>query len=106
MQTKKTQEFFFLLCLSPTSGAHVIFSSNLYSIHFFSFTFFSYKQVDNKGNHLMLTEDSAINVPAIAAASVIKRYTAQASDEISFEVRKITCVHVCVGLYHPSCVKY
>lgn len=34
----------------------------------------------------MLTEDSAINVPAVAAAHVIKRYTAQASDEISFEV--------------------
>ncbi|XP_028406295.1 rho GTPase-activating protein 32-like [Dendronephthya gigantea] len=49
-------------------------------------------EVDNKGNHLMLTEDSAINVPAIAAASVIKRYTAQASDEISFEVGDIVSV--------------
>ncbi|XP_046852157.1 rho GTPase-activating protein 32-like isoform X2 [Xenia sp. Carnegie-2017] len=49
-------------------------------------------EVDNKGNHLMLTEDSAINVPAVAAAHVIKRYTAQASDEISFEVGDIVSV--------------
>jgi hypothetical protein len=41
----------------------------------------------------MLTEDSAINVPAVAAAHVIKRYTAQASDEISFEVRKHTTIY-------------
>jgi Rho GTPase-activating protein 33 len=37
----------------------------------------------------MLTEDSAINVPAVAAAHVVKRYTAQASDEISFEVNEM-----------------
>lgn len=34
----------------------------------------------------MEADDSAINVPAIAAAHVIKRYVAQASDEISLEV--------------------
>lgn len=43
-------------------------------------------QVDNKGNHLLVHEESSINVPAIAAAHVIKRYIAQASDELSFEV--------------------
>lgn len=46
----------------------------------------------------MLTEDSAINVPAVAAAHVIKRYTAQASDEISFEVRLVAlyqCFSTC-----------
>lgn len=42
--------------------------------------------MDNKGNHLLVHEESSINVPAIAAAHVIKRYTAQASDELSFEV--------------------
>lgn len=41
----------------------------------------------------MLTEDSAINVPAVAAAHVIKRYTAQASDEISFEVKYATYMY-------------
>lgn len=45
-----------------------------------------FHQVDNKGNHLLVHEESSINVPAIAAAHVIKRYTAQASDELSFEV--------------------
>ena len=34
----------------------------------------------------MEADDSAINVPAIAAAHVIKRYVAQAPDEISLEV--------------------
>ena len=47
----------------------------------------------------MLTEDSAINVPAVGAAHVIKRYTAQASDEISFEVRKIVHTIVYLTLY-------
>lgn len=44
------------------------------------------RQVDNKGNHLLVHEESSINVPAIAAAHVIKRYIAQAGDELSFEV--------------------
>lgn len=43
-------------------------------------------QIDNKGNHLLVHEESSINVPAIAAAHVIKRYIAQAADELSFEV--------------------
>ena len=34
----------------------------------------------------MEADDSAINVPAIAAAHVIKRYIAQAPDEITLEV--------------------
>lgn len=45
-----------------------------------------FPKVDNKGNHLLVHEESSINVPAIAAAHVIKRYIAQASDELSFEV--------------------
>lgn len=43
-------------------------------------------QVDNKGNHLLVSEEASINVPAIAAAHVTKRYTAQATDELTFEV--------------------
>lgn len=49
-------------------------------------------QVDNKGNHLLVHEESSINVPAIAAAHVIKRYIAQASDELSFEVNIKTVI--------------
>lgn len=43
-------------------------------------------QIDNKGNHLLVSEEASINVPAIAAAHVTKRYTAQATDELTFEV--------------------
>ena len=43
-------------------------------------------QIDNRGNHLVAVDDSGINTPAIAAAHVVKRYTAQAADEISLEV--------------------
>lgn len=50
-------------------------------------------QIDNKGNHLLVHEESSINVPAIAAAHVIKRYNAQASDELSFEVIKSYVIH-------------
>jgi len=42
--------------------------------------------MDNRGNHLVAPADSAINVPAIAAAQVIKRYAPQAPDELSLEV--------------------
>ncbi|ELT99638.1 hypothetical protein CAPTEDRAFT_138243 [Capitella teleta] len=49
----------------------------------------SWLEMDNRGNHLMVTDDSAINTPAIAAAHVTKRYTARAPDEISFEVGDI-----------------
>ena len=45
-----------------------------------------FSQLDNHGNHMLLTDESPINVPGIAAAHVIKRYTAQAADEISLEV--------------------
>uniref|UniRef100_T1IL19 Rho-GAP domain-containing protein n=1 Tax=Strigamia maritima TaxID=126957 RepID=T1IL19_STRMM len=43
-------------------------------------------ELDNRGNRLIVTDESAINTPAVAAAYVVKRYQAQASDEISFEV--------------------
>ncbi|XP_065055812.1 GTPase-activating protein CdGAPr-like isoform X2 [Rhopilema esculentum] len=51
-------------------------------------------ELDNHGNHLVVMEadDSAINVPAIAAAHVIKRYVAQAPDEISLEVGEFVSV--------------
>ncbi|KAJ7996939.1 hypothetical protein DPEC_G00223710 [Dallia pectoralis] len=52
----------------------------------------TWMEVDNKGNHLLVHEESSINVPAIAAAHVVKRYTAQAADELSFEVGDIVSV--------------
>jgi len=45
-------------------------------------------QIDNRGNRLLAVDDSGINTPAIAAAHAVKRYTAQAADEISLEVGK------------------
>ncbi|XP_063058317.1 rho GTPase-activating protein 32 [Engraulis encrasicolus] len=52
----------------------------------------TWMELDNKGNHLLVHEESSINVPAIAAAHVIKRYNAQANDELSFEVGDIVSV--------------
>ena len=45
-------------------------------------------QMDNRGNRLMVADDSDINTPAVAAAHVIRRYASQAIDELSFEVNK------------------
>ena len=47
-------------------------------------------ELDNRGHRLIVTDDCAINTPAVAAAYAIKRYAKQANDEISFEVGKIT----------------
>ncbi|XP_028320304.1 rho GTPase-activating protein 32 isoform X2 [Gouania willdenowi] len=52
----------------------------------------TWMEIDNKGNHLLVTEESSINVPAIAAAHVTKRYIAQATDELTFEVGDIVSV--------------
>ncbi|KAL0973246.1 hypothetical protein UPYG_G00200970 [Umbra pygmaea] len=52
----------------------------------------TWMEIDNKGNHLLVTEESSINVPAIAAAHVTKRYIAQAADELTFEVGDIVSV--------------
>lgn len=38
---------------------------------------------------MLVAEESSINVPAIAAAHVIKRYIAQATDELTFEVTRL-----------------
>ncbi|XP_040573239.2 uncharacterized protein [Lepeophtheirus salmonis] len=42
--------------------------------------------LDNRGHRLLVSEDCAINTPAVAAAYAVTRYAKQASDEISFEV--------------------
>jgi len=43
--------------------------------------------MDNRGNRLIVSDnDSAINLPAVGAAHAVKRYSAQAQDELSFEV--------------------
>ncbi|XP_077116337.1 rho GTPase-activating protein 33 isoform X2 [Ranitomeya variabilis] len=52
----------------------------------------NWMEIDNHGNRLLINEEASINVPAIAAAHVIKRYTAQAPDELSFEVGDIVSV--------------
>ncbi|KAL2084476.1 hypothetical protein ACEWY4_019994 [Coilia grayii] len=52
----------------------------------------TWMEIDNHGNRFLLKEEASLNVPAIAAAHVIKRYTAQASDEISIEVGDILSV--------------
>ncbi|XP_044291199.1 LOW QUALITY PROTEIN: rho GTPase-activating protein 33 [Varanus komodoensis] len=52
----------------------------------------TWMEIDNHGNRLLVNEEASINVPAIAAAHVVKRYIAQASDELSFEVGDIISV--------------
>ncbi|XP_060799788.1 rho GTPase-activating protein 32 isoform X3 [Neoarius graeffei] len=52
----------------------------------------TWMEIDNKGNRLLVHDESSINVPAVAAAHVIKRYIAQAADELSFEVGDIVSV--------------
>ena len=52
-------------------------------------TVLNWLELDNRGNRLIVTDDSTdINTPAVAAAYATKRYAKQASDEISFEVGK------------------
>ena len=71
--------------ISLVSGCQCSYDMEVLSLYVY--------QVDNKGNHLLVHEESSINVPAIAAAHVIKRYIAQASDELSFEV-----THICIKI--------
>ncbi|XP_027690899.1 rho GTPase-activating protein 32 isoform X5 [Vombatus ursinus] len=52
----------------------------------------TWMEIDNKGNHLLVHEESSINTPAVGAAHVIKRYTARAPDELSLEVGDIVSV--------------
>lgn len=56
--------------------------------------------MDNRGNRLLAIDDSGINTPAIAAAHSVKRYTAQAVDEISLEVNLlfVHCIKVILQL--------
>jgi hypothetical protein len=44
-------------------------------------------ELDNRGHRLIVSEDGAINRPAVAAAYAVKEYAKQAPDEISFKVR-------------------
>ncbi|XP_071176710.1 uncharacterized protein [Mytilus edulis] len=55
-------------------------------------TILNWFELDNRGNRLLAIDDSGINTPAIAAAHSVKRYTAQAVDEISLEVGDIVSV--------------
>ena len=54
-----------------------------------------------------MSEEASINVPAIAAAHVTKRYMAQATDELTFEVTAVTQVDCLLDflplqILHPS----
>ncbi len=40
----------------------------------------------------MASDESAINTPAVAAACAVKKYVAQASDEIGFEIGEMISV--------------
>ena len=48
--------------------------------------FLSTFQLDNHGNRLLALDDSGINTPAIAAAHTVRRFDAQAMDDISLQV--------------------
>jgi len=60
-------------------------------------------QMDNRGNRLIVTDDSAINTPAVAAAHAIRRYSAKALDEISFEVSHNFCGDFLYFLFMKLC---
>ncbi|XP_077563428.1 GTPase-activating protein CdGAPr isoform X2 [Haemaphysalis longicornis] len=49
-------------------------------------------ELDNRGHRLLVTDESAINTPAVAAAYVVRSYAAQAPDEISFQVGDMVSV--------------
>ncbi|XP_031460754.1 rho GTPase-activating protein 32-like, partial [Phasianus colchicus] len=52
----------------------------------------AWTETENKGKPLLVHEESPLNIPAIAAAHAVKRYVAQAPDELSFEVGDIVCI--------------
>lgn len=58
----------------------------------------SWLELDNRGRRLLVTEGDScpINTPAVAAAYSIKKYTAIAADEISFDVIISFCFHIYV----------
>jgi len=59
--------------------------------------------MDNRGNRLLVSNnDSAINLPAVGAAHAVKRYCAQAADELSFEVSIQHASFHCIVLHLPS----
>ncbi|ESN97242.1 hypothetical protein HELRODRAFT_85587, partial [Helobdella robusta] len=50
-------------------------------------------QMDNKGNRVILPDsESAINIPAVAAAHSIRNYVAQSADELSLNVGDILSI--------------
>lgn len=51
----------------------------------------SWLELDNRGHHLLVADGDhcAINTPAVAAAYSVRKYTANASDEISLNVMSI-----------------
>jgi len=66
--------------------------------------------MDNRGNRLLVSDnDSAINVPAVGAAYAVKKYSAQAPDELSFEVRlyaTFLCIFVNTQFFLQICFAF
>ncbi|XP_050540334.1 GTPase-activating protein CdGAPr [Daktulosphaira vitifoliae] len=54
----------------------------------------SWFELDNRGHHLLVADGDqcAINTPAVAAAYSVRKYTANATDELSFDVGDIISV--------------
>ena len=64
-------------------------------------------QMDNRGNRLLVTDDSsAINTPAVSAGHVIKRYQAQAPDELTLQVRGQVFVCGCMLSWLFTCMQH
>lgn len=71
------QQLALQMCLTLKSSSFVLSSSPLLYTLFLT---------ENKGKFLLTHEESSLNIPAIGAAHVLKRYVAQAPDELSLEV--------------------
>ena len=46
-------------------------------------------QLDNRGHYLVISDDSEVNIPAIAAAHVTTAFEARDLDQLSLEVTSI-----------------
>ena len=46
----------------------------------------SWFELDNKGNHLSVSELHSLNIPAIAAAQVVKRHVAESDNELNLDL--------------------
>jgi hypothetical protein len=61
-------------------------------------------QMDNRGHHFLWHVNSAINVPAIAVATVTRNYVKREDDELELRVRSLlnslSSLEICCHLLH------